>query len=262
MQRPTSAPVVLEPAAVRRFAGRIDHNRPPLKLKCDERVSNRTDCTFVANKAIINGTRLTVYGNNNRISGSGIVVYGSQNHVIGSGCDVAGDSNTVNGSGCRCVGLENKVIGVNSVNVEKAVILPKTPKCPRNPRPFTSNPAPLPHVESHDMPNVVMPDSIRLALENFVRCVNNAPALKNDDDGIPELLLSEVSGEDEKANGGIGGTCVICQENKPKLAPAECGHHCMCLSCARTIIDGDIGGQKCPICRVLLHKKLVRVRIS
>lgn len=48
--------------------------------------------------------------------------------------------------------------------------------------------------------------------------------------------------------------CVVCQLNVSHLAPAECGHLCLCYGCARALIVR--GGAKCPICRVPLRKRM------
>jgi hypothetical protein len=55
-------------------------------------------------------------------------------------------------------------------------------------------------------------------------------------------------------------TCAVCFVNKCQLAP-QCGHLCLCRSCARAIIQKTAGegGFKCPICNTVIKGKLIRI---
>lgn len=51
-------------------------------------------------------------------------------------------------------------------------------------------------------------------------------------------------------------TCVVCMERRRALAPVDCGHRCLCGTCARELCRR--GGPCCPVCREPVTR-LVRV---
>jgi hypothetical protein len=64
--------------------------------------------------------------------------------------------------------------------------------------------------------------------------------------------------QDEPPSDKCDLRCVICMENKSTFAPSECGHLCMCSSCAKGLVD-QIKDPTCPICRIQIKNKLWRV---
>lgn len=64
--------------------------------------------------------------------------------------------------------------------------------------------------------------------------------------------------QDEPPSDKCDLRCVICMENKSIYAPSECGHLCMCSSCAKGLVD-QIEDPTCPICRVQIKNRLWRV---
>jgi hypothetical protein len=72
---------------------------------------------------------------------------------------------------------------------------------------------------------------------------------------IPEILQTP-RGEDIKAS-APAEECVICTDMKRQLTVPDCGHYCLCFSCAWKLIDRSPGNFTCPVCRRASTKKLI-----
>ena len=85
-----------------------------------------------------------------------------------------------------------------------------------------------------------------------------------DNDDIPGVLTT-IMGTDTTEFKEHGDACVVCMTNKKQLAPQECGHLSMCFKCARNMIDKHTSTDehnnvfKCPICRVEIKKKMIKI---
>ena len=84
---------------------------------------------------------------------------------------------------------------------------------------------------------------------------------------VQEMLQERAAAE--HANGGAaaasdgGGTkrkrdeeCVICTDAAAEVAVVPCGHRCLCVTCARTLLASPPAQKRCPMCRVGLQSTL------
>lgn len=74
-------------------------------------------------------------------------------------------------------------------------------------------------------------------------------------DSITATVFDE---QDEPPSDKCDLRCVVCMKNKSMYAPSECGHLCMCSSCAKGLVD-QIKDPTCPICRIQIKNRLWRV---
>ena len=79
------------------------------------------------------------------------------------------------------------------------------------------------------------------------------------EEDVPGYLLTDFSGKDEKcATTDNENTCLVCLENKRQFTCADCGHFCLCIACAKKIIDQKDSIPKCPFCQTVITKQLMR----
>lgn len=69
---------------------------------------------------------------------------------------------------------------------------------------------------------------------------------------------SSASSERTEKQPGSGllasiGLCIICEDNEKSVVLVPCGHLCLCKRCANQLSHYD---QYCPLCRMLIHRKV------
>jgi hypothetical protein len=215
-----------------------------------------------------------VTGNNQTYDDTHMKGVGNNNTFRGAYCSISGNNNTFYGAHCKCIGDNNIFHGAHS-------------KCTGNNNTFygahckatgNNNDMRGPHSKAFGMNNTIAYldpafDQVSQQLIERKRKYddefddeNSEPEKKKTmivDNEIPEVLLTQfLNDKDEQLHDSLAEegdkACDICMERKVKLMFQECGHASVCFQCAKQIIDK--GGEiRCPMCRTVIHKKLLRI---
>jgi hypothetical protein len=86
------------------------------------------------------------------------------------------------------------------------------------------------------------------------------------DDSRPDTVVEKrvtvtPSGADETVT-DVLLQCVICLNNKRRLAPVECGHLSLCFACAHKLISClSTDAVRCPICQTVITHAMHNIYI-
>lgn len=221
----------------------------------------------------VTGDHLEIYGNGNRVTGDHLHVVGCRNIVRGQFVHLIGDFNTLTGKDGVVQGLGNRISGpeisVTAAAVDlgryqpppKPLVIVVPPSAPqRAPSPVLTT---FSNVDQEPDDDFVVSDEEELAeiidlLEtDDEEAKMPAPAKRKHVD--PDSVLATEFDQDEDDE-REGFACNICMVKRKQLASRQCGHICCCFACARRLIETQKEKPCCPICKVPITEKMLRVR--
>ena len=202
---------------------------------------NGASSLVVGDRARVNGCGCEVYGNECEINSSSATVYGHRNRINGSACSVFGNHNKLMGRNCTATGRGNTAARadchLNDIDVNLADYPPPVPPKAKSSR----------KVAKTQFTTTKRPKAAKAPKKAAAKA-----------EKIPGYLL--LPDGDDTTECADADKCVICLTNRRQLAPRECSHLCLCFGCARTLIDGSQPA-KCPVCRVVIQKQMIRVLV-
>lgn len=209
----------------------IGAKKPRKTMVCDDSVIDENDVCVYGDRNRVSGCDTLVCGDYNRVSGCDARVYGDHCVVSGCDCHVYGNDCSVSGTDCKCTGLRCVVSGIHckykNELVDALAIRPPLPEGHEDKK--TPDAAPIEEPQAKKQ---------HIEEEDLVQ--------------MTSMGTDEVAAERELP-------CEICLENKRQLAVAECGHLCLCFKCAQKLIDTSDPEVKCPKCRCVAKRKMMRV---
>ena len=248
-------------------------------------VNNVNGAVIQGDYNTVSGDNVTVTGNHDDIHGDNVTASGDYNHIFGDNVTttgnhveirgdngtatgdyvtITGDNGTATGSHCHVSGRNAVCTGsysTRSTPYDRPAAVPRTPAASSL---VFGKGASGRRVSGSD----IMVESASTTVFGKGATMSGCQIIPGPVVGNPTFVvrgaapdtdllpLTEIPA-DEPAT--AGSECVVCMENKKVLAPAECGHLILCGRCAKVMIDKKDSDFKCPICKVVVRRKLMRI---
>lgn len=193
-------------------------------------------CIYISNSRIgINNTKIV--GNNNNIQGKKNVIIGHYNKLTGHSSIVDGMFNECNGNHNTIVGNNNRIRGhTNEIYGDENTVIGKCNKTVGN-----SN-------------------------KKYINTQEEEKCMKIHDEEMKkqENVVVEIPKEEEESiikdeNVPDELICVVCAERKINTVILDCRHSKLCIHCSRTIMSSNKNKKKCPICRKIIEKGIIKI---
>lgn len=237
--------------------------------------NNKIKCSYskiFGDGNVITGNYNEITGHNNTISGSyndpitgnfNVVSKGNYNKFIGDECKVTGSYNEFTGDRCQASGNYNEAQGTGCVltgsycKINGDDVESERKSSSRGGIRFGNGSVSIGDMTVDGNMSVIATDAgtwingVRLEdLQNRAPVAVAAPVEVK----APALVRAKISEdvkdtetEDDKKQ------CKICMTNEIRTVIKDCGHMCLCFTCARTELD------KCPICRAEIKEGIMPV---